>query len=94
MDENFIVDLPPEANDTDFFVTAPSGGLQSAISLLIGGLTDYIDLDIQSGHRHGRFRRLRAAVPRVSAAGSRSTRFAADRDRVPGPAPRSRHLRS
>lgn len=56
MDENFIVDLPPEANDTDFFVTAPSGGLQAAVSLLIGGLTDYVDLDIQSGHRHGRFR--------------------------------------
>lgn len=56
MDENFIVDLPPEANDTDFFVMAPPGGLQAALSLLIAGLTDYIDLDIQSGHRHGRFR--------------------------------------
>lgn len=56
MDENFIVDLPPEANDTDFFVTAPPGGLQAAISLLMAGLTEYVDLDIQSGHRRARFR--------------------------------------
>lgn len=56
MNENFIVDLPPEANDTDFFVTAPPGGLQAAISLLMAGLTEYVDLDIQSGHRRARFR--------------------------------------
>lgn len=56
MDENFIVDLPPEANDTDFIVIAPPGGLRVAVAMLIEGLTPYLDLHVQSGRLHGLLR--------------------------------------
>lgn len=56
MDVGFIVDLQPEANDTEFLVTAPAGGLKHQLRQLRDGDISYIDLDIRSGYTFGRFR--------------------------------------
>lgn len=59
MDEGFIVDLSPEANnndDTRFNVYAPPGGLLQPLSELLAKRTAYIDLDIRHGFSYALFR--------------------------------------
>ncbi len=58
MDNNFIVDLPPEANNTRFNVYAPDGGLRDALDALIEGTVKnrFLNLDVRRGFSHGTLR--------------------------------------
>ncbi|MEO5499638.1 MAG: hypothetical protein ABIR46_04005 [Candidatus Saccharimonadales bacterium] len=56
MDEGFIVDLPPEANDTRFNVYAPLGGLSDQITKLLEREIFFLDLDIRHGFTTAVFR--------------------------------------
>lgn len=56
MNEGFIVDLPPEANDIRFNVYAPDGGLREWLHMLESGVITSLDLDIRHGYSYGVFR--------------------------------------
>lgn len=63
MEETFIVDLPPEANNIWFNVYAPAGGLGNALFELLEAANDegtdqrrHLDLDVRQMPTHGTLR--------------------------------------
>lgn len=63
MEDTFIVDLPPEANNTRFNVYAPDGGLYDALVALLEavgregtGKQRFLDLDVRHGFTYGTLR--------------------------------------